>query len=245
MPPRGREGGLAASLIMKNHTRTQVLGLEVHLLALVGVTPPTTHFPWSCQPLITVPRFLWWPRMCVSRRLLCTQDIAALEFSRDIGWSKSAATEVLAVGPGLCCDPAPIRLCMHSANGSEGPALKVSAEGMLSDGYLHWSLLLHPGWEEVNCAWTWLLFGVFFILLWTNPLFLSSSKKMVPTIYTEYKFKVLFCILEISSIIEWNERLYPLKKKKRIFKQGYDLGWWCRRMMPFGYNELSIHRWLV
>lgn len=78
------------------------------------------------------------------------------------------------MGPGLCCDPAPVRLCIHSANGSERPALKVSAEG----GCLHWSLLLHPGWEEVNCALTWLLYGVFFILLWANPLFLSSSKKM-------------------------------------------------------------------
>lgn len=104
--------------------------------------------------------------MCVSRRLLCTQDIAALGFSRDIGWSKSAATEVLAVGPGLCGCPIPVRLCIHSANGSEGPALKVSAEGVLSDGCLHWSLMLQPGWEEVNCAPTWLLFGVFFIPLW-------------------------------------------------------------------------------
>lgn len=84
---------------------------------------------------------------------------------------------MLAVGPGLCGCPVPVRLC-----------IQVSAEGVLSDECLHWSLLLQPGWEEVNCAPTWLLLGVFFIPLSANPLFLSSYLLLAPNTNLRFCF---------------------------------------------------------
>lgn len=62
-----------------------------------------------------------------------------------------------------------------------------------------------------------------------GPLFLRSSRKVLPTVYTKDTFKILLCILEISLLVEGNEWLLPLRKC--IFKRGYNLG---RGRAPLG-----------